>query len=252
MIDLATSSDPALLALLQKHPGVTAATEGDKLLEFREGESVREVRQADPGAEVYGLVELIDNNPLVCAKSASIPSPAATMALIALGPICLAGIALKPPILQLNIPAVSADVLGALRALAPIDQLRMITPNEDPTVGGFVEGGLFGRGTLAQGLLACQVAVDVPSSYALAEMNALFDERFGRSFFVHRETNAGFFRPENLLGKPFASYRVGTSKGSSETRVLIEVAADPAGKPGAAGLIHAMNVMAGLEESLGL
>lgn len=251
-IDLATSSDAGVLALLRTHPGVTATAEGEKLLQFHQGETVREVRVGDPTAEVFGLVELVDNNPLVCATAASIPTPAGTLALIALGPVCLAGAALRPPILQLNMPAANAELVATLRATAPLDQLRLITPNEDRTVGAFVEGGLFGRGVLAQGLLAAQAAVDVPSSYGLAEVISMFDERFGRSFYVRRDTSTGFFKPDALLGKPYASYRVGTSKGASETRVLIEVAADPAGKPGAAGLIHAMNVMAGLEESLGL
>ncbi|MHB8635820.1 MAG: hypothetical protein ACYC96_05035 [Fimbriimonadaceae bacterium] len=251
-IDLATSSDANVLSILRGHPGVTAAAEGPKLLEFHQGESVREVRVGDSTAEVFGLIELIDNNPLVCAQSASIPIPAGTMASIALGPVLLAGIAVRPPILQLNIPAAGSDLLATLHRIAPIDQLRLITPTEDATVVAFVEGGLFGKGVLAQGLIAAQAVVDVPNTYGLAEVLSMFDERFGRCFYVRRDTGTGYFKPDTLVGKPFASYRAGTSKGSSETRVLIEVAADPNGKPGAAGLIHAMNVMAGLEESMGL
>ena len=251
-IDLATSNNAGVLALLRTHPGVTAAAEGEKLLQFHQGETVREVRVGDPTAEIFGLIELVDNNPLVCATTASIPTPAGTLALIALGPVCLAGVALRPPILQLNVTASISELLATLRTTAPLDQLRLITPTEDPTAAAFVEGGLFGKGVLAQGLLAAQAAVDVPASFSLADVISMFEERFGRSFYVRRDTSTGFFKPDALVGKPYASYRIGTSQGTSETRVLIEVAADPAGKPGAAGLIHAMNVMAGLEESLGL
>lgn len=252
MIDHATSNNATVLSLLRAHPGVVATDEGDKLLQFTVGDRSREVRQGDPSAEVFGLMELVDNNPLVCADVASIPSPAATLVSIALGPVLLAGASLVPPIIQLNTTAQLADVQATLKAIAPPIDIRMMTPAMDPSVATFVEGGLFGKGVASLGLLAVQVAMEVDRSLGLAEVTAMFDERFGRSFYIRRADTTGFFRPDDLINKTYASYRVGTSRASSNTMLLVEVAADPNGKPGAAGLIHAMNIMAGLEESAGI
>jgi N-acetyl-gamma-glutamylphosphate reductase len=253
VIDSASSSNPSVLKLLQSHPEVLAATEGSNLLEFIQGERTRQVLQGAIEEPTYGLVELMDNNPLVCADRISIPTAASALALIALGPLLLAGAILRPPILHLNVASTQGDVLSSLRAVAPLEQLRLVTPSEDPSIGQSVEASIFGKLVPAEGMLAGQASVEIPLTTGLNQLTEMFAERFGRSFYVRNRTGTGHVRPlDELVGKPYALYTLQVMRGASSNYALIEVSADPNGKPGAAGLVHAMNIMAGLEESLGI
>src|SRR5215218_131169 len=93
MIDRAEASDPRLLELLRNHPRVAEVTTSDEpCLAFHQGPWNRRVLSGDPTPALAGLVELMDNNPLVCADEASVPDPASTLALIALGPLIRAGL----------------------------------------------------------------------------------------------------------------------------------------------------------------
>ncbi len=252
-IGSASSCDPVVLGLLRTHPEVETCAEGEHLLQFVQAGRTREVLHGAVIEPTFGLVELMDNNPIVCAERVSIPSAAATMALIVLGPLLLAGAIVRAPILHLNVASSSEDIIASLRALAPMEQLRLVTPNEDPTIGKSVEASVFGKLIPSEGMLAAQASVEIPLALGLAQVTEMFAERFGRSFYVRNRTGTGHVRPtDELLGKPYALYTVQVMRGASTNYALIEASADPNGKPGAAGLIHAMNIMAGLEESLGI
>jgi len=84
-----------LEAILLGHPALLmldepAATPG--VIEFGRRAQWRRLSLGLGPSPVRGLIELIDNNPLVCADDASAPGAIATLALIALGPLARAGL----------------------------------------------------------------------------------------------------------------------------------------------------------------
>lgn len=66
-------------------------------IRFQQGAWERRIEADRPDLPVKGLIELMDNNPIVCADEMSVPGPASTLALIALGPLLRAGAPLEPP-----------------------------------------------------------------------------------------------------------------------------------------------------------
>lgn len=230
MIDLAQSRDPEVVRLLSNHPRVAVARlEGDSSLRFRQGAWDREVRVGDAGTELFGLVELMDNNPLVCADVVSVPSPAATLALIALGPLHGSGLLVEAPTMVTNVSASESDLA------AFVGHEVTLHVDEAPL----------------DGVAAATVMAVIRTPDDLEDIDALYDERFERSFFVRRdeesEWNIGFVK-----GQPFAAYRLRIGPDQPNSLLTIRVMADLNGKAGAAQVVHAMNVMAGFEESLGI
>lgn len=234
MIDLASTSDPSVRRMLQDHPKVGAVAEGPELLAWYQGDWHRHLYAGRADVELHGLVELMDNNPLVCTDEASVPSPAATLAMIALGPLAAAGMIADTPTMIVNFPADEADVAAFLAT--------------EGWAGGaivHVEPMDFGS------VLAATVMVEVPTPEDLDDIDALFEERFGRSFFVRRDETSEW-DPALVVGSPRAAYRLRIAPDSPNSLLTIRVLADRDGKAGAAQVVHAMNVMSGFEESLGL
>src|SRR5579862_2487003 len=89
MLDVQISFDPALKILIDRHPKISSvvAREGEPAIAWAEGDRHRSVFVDRVEASLKGIVELSDNNPLVCADSFSVPGPAATLAVLALGPL---------------------------------------------------------------------------------------------------------------------------------------------------------------------
>lgn len=221
---------------ISRHPHVERGeVSGTAALPFRVGEWQRGVEVAQPDAEVYGLVELMDNNPMVCADQVSVPGPAATLALIALGPLLRAGLVCDTPVIQLSFEGDDEDLNAALASMgADEEPIVQVSPMEMETVRAAI------------------IHVEVPSTDTPQEYDELFEEAYGRSFFVHRHT-AEEWHAAQVLGQPHALYQLRWSPGDGPTGLLtILVMADIHGKLGAAQVVHAMNVMAGQEESLGI
>lgn len=88
----ADAANRTLLALLQGHPGVVveAGTPDGVMMAWEQAGRDRSI-VAGP-AEVSGLIETIDNNPLVCADSYSLPSPAETLRMVASAPLERSGL----------------------------------------------------------------------------------------------------------------------------------------------------------------
>lgn len=234
MIDQASSSDPVVRRILESHPKVGSVTEGTELLAWDRGDWHRHLYTGRADVELRGLIELMDNNPLVCTDEASVPSPAATLALIALGPLAAAGMIADTPTVVVNFPADEADVSAYLATEGWVG--NAIVHSEPMDFGG---------------VLAATVMVEIPTPEDLDDIDALFEERFGRSFFVRRDETSEW--DANLVaGTPRAVYRLRISPDSPRSLLTIRVLADRDGKAGAAQLVHAMNVMSGFEESLGL
>lgn len=228
-----------LRTLLTKHPGIglEAFEISDHLrIEFRQGDWVREVVAGHPGIEgPYGLVELMDNNPLVCADRASCPGAAATLALIGFGPLIRAGLILERPSALFSFDGDYDEVDAALASMG--------WPSGATCAGNPVPLG----GVVS---VTCVASVRVPKD--VDEIEGLFDEAYGRSFFVRR-VGIDQLDENEVRGAPYALYSLALTQGEEGLGTLrIQVVADLDGKCGSAQLVHMFNVMAGFEEDLGI
>jgi N-acetyl-gamma-glutamylphosphate reductase len=201
---------------------------------FSIGEWEREVAVGDAKLPLYGLVEVMDNNPLVCADAISIPGPAATMALIAIAPLAQAGLIADAPVLMLNFAAEEEEIILALKTC------------------GWDGGVTFHTELLdLDGVYAATVMAAIRTPDDLEDLDALYDEQFGRSFYIRRDETSEW-DPSLVKGKPYALYRLRISPDEPNSMLTIRILSDQNGKCGAAQIVHAMNVMCGFEESLGI
>jgi N-acetyl-gamma-glutamylphosphate reductase len=235
MVDRVVTSDPAVLKLLLQHPRICRAslseTSGTR---FWQGDWEREICVGDPTAEVFGLVELTDNNPIVCASRVSVPTAASTLALIAIGPLVEAGILTDSPTIVTNAPADDQEIEASLA-----------------TCGWNDGAALHVEPVNLQGVVTATVMAAIRTPDDLDDIDALYEERFGRSFFVRRDEDSEW-DPDVVRGTPYAVYRLRIAPDSPDSLLTIRVMADQNGKAGATQVVHAMNVMAGFEESLGI
>jgi len=238
MIERASSADPRVVELLSHHPKVSTSERSNVPgIEFKQGDWQRSVSQGDHEAQQFGLLELMDNNPLVCADGASIPCPLSILAAIALGPLILSGLLIEEPTV-LSSASVSAEDEADLQQ----------------TLHGLGwEGGAIVHSTdlELQSVLAATVIAAVLTPDRIEDLDDLYEERFGRSFFVHRHEE-GDWDIALVQGSQNAYFRLRIAHDIPHSLLTIQVMADKDGKCGAGALVHAMNVMAGFEESLGL
>ncbi len=235
MISVRPGSDPALAQLLARHPDVDLEAGTSKhVLEWRQGDWARRIVSSPVAEAPYGLIELMDNNPLVCADFVRVPSPAATLALIALGPILRAGIVAEPPAIIASFPVEEADIAEAL-ATVGWDRGAMITSGEVDL--GTVRG------------LNVIAAIHAPEN--LEELDDIYAEAYGRSFFVLRDETSTW-EPSLAAGRPEARFCLRITPGADISLLTIQTFADINGKLGAGQVVHTMNVMAGFEETLGV
>jgi hypothetical protein len=234
MIDRAEASDPRLLSFLRSHPRVKEVVEGGGPgLRFQQGTWFRSVEIGNPSLEVAGLVELMDNNPLVCADVASIPDPASTLTLVAIGPLVRASLLVESPTDITNFPA-EPDLIG--RFLQKEGWADGVTYHSEPIDLGPVL------------VASCIAAIKTPAR--LEDIDDLYGEFFGRSFFVQRCVEG--WDIDLVLGKNHAVFKMQISPDEPNSLLSIQAMADRDGKCGAAQVVHCMNVMAGFEETLGI
>jgi len=227
--------DPKLVEMLKSHPRVCiAGASTSAALEMQAGEWRREIRVGSQQASLFGLVELMDNNPLVCADSFSLPSPAGTLALIAFGPLIRAGILVEPPVAMISFEDSQDEVSAALGSM------------------GWTQGATLSGSTLDLGTsLAANCIAVIQTPEDPSELDSLYNEDFGRSFYIRRDETSDW-DTQLVSGKPYALYRLRFTPGEDHSLITIQVMADRDGKCGAAQVVHAMNVMSGFEESLGI
>jgi len=234
MVLRVSTGDQALLAALARHPRVSEVTDdGQPGLRFSIGAWHRSISIGLPREDVTGLTELMDNNPLVCADRFSLPTPATSLALIALGPIILAGMLVAPPTLTTNLGWDAADLDAQLTEL------------------GWTGGAVIQSQSDDSGIGALTAMAEIKAPDDLTEIDEAFAERFGRSFFV-REDDVSEWTPEAVEGTQLARYRLRITVDERHSILTMRVLADRSGKLGAGQIIHAMNVMCGFEESLGV
>jgi N-acetyl-gamma-glutamylphosphate reductase len=233
MIQVACPADPVLRRLLADHPQVEVAGEA-KVIEVTQGPWERTLTSGDQAAQQYGLLELMDNNPIVCADSLSVPSPLATLLAIALGPITQSGLLQAPPAGQTNLDAEPQELHAILASVGYKDELSLSVEESD-----------LGR--------CCGVTIfaEIDCPDRPEEIDELYDEAFGRSFYV-RSSQDQPWSLDLVAARPWATYDLRLTEGESGSLLTIQVIADRDGKCGAAQLVHALNIMCGFEECLGI
>jgi hypothetical protein len=235
MIRAASPTDPLLRFLLESHPFVETehGTTGEAALSFVRGDWNRSVWQGR-SLGLAGLVELTDNNPLVCADEFSVPSPLATLSLIALGPLLRAGLAEGDIVLQGAGLDYSEDLLPSLEQEGLLHPITLSLDEE-----GF------------EGVAVLNAFVPVPRLDDWRMLDELYEEAFGRSFYV-RSCGDAPWDVTLVHGRPWASYDLRLTTGDDSGLLTIRSMADHGGKLGACQVLHAFNVMCGFEECLGI
>lgn len=237
---LAASRDSAIARLLAEHPHVDLAPGGpERGVEFAQTlvsglDWPRRVAVGVMTEAQRGILEIMDNNPLVCADSMSVPSAGATLAMIALGPLLSGGLIADSPTIVTNVPLDESELAALMEPLGWFDGSYV-----------HVEEATFGA------VAAATVMVAIRTPDELDDIDALFEERYGRTLYVRRDEDSEW-NPGLVEGKPFALYRLAIAPDAGTSLLTIRVLADQNGKGGAAQVVHAMNVMAGFEESLGI
>lgn len=220
-----------LWRLLEKHPAGKELSESDGL-GFDRGDWPRRVLQGETQGALTGLIELADNNPLVCAEAVSVPSPISTLALIALGPLLRAGLPADEIVLQASRRMEAPDLAHLLEQEGIAQNVTLALDEED--LGA---------------VLALNALVPLAPLEDWSLIDALFDESYGRSFYVRQ---AGEWSVSEVAGRPWAVYDLRLSTGEEDALLTVRVMADLRGKAGECQMIHTMNVMAGFEEHLGI
>lgn len=225
----AGSANPVIAEILRHHPRIQFKDSGQTGIEFGS-------RSVSTGSgEVGGLIELIDNNPLVCADHCWVPSPAGTLALLALGPISEAGLLVEAPAVLTSFPDADQEVIEQeLKSANWQGGIMLQTENHDL---GSVRG--------------VYVVAKIRNPENFDDLDEIYRERYSRSFFV-RERGELEWNKELVEGTHYAYYYLELSPGENESLLSIHVMADINGKLGAAQYVHMMNVMCGFEESLGI
>jgi hypothetical protein len=193
----------------------------------------RELIPGDCSIELRGLVELADNNPMVCADAFATPPAEITLPLVALGPIVQAGILQEPPLVVSTLPIQPQDLDAWLTTVDWHDGAMVQladAPDSDVRVT----------------VMAAIRTPDDPD-----ELDELFEERYGRSFFVRRDEQSDWTTPLPA-SEASAHYRLRWTPDEPTSLLTISLRSRPAGKVGIAQIVHAFNVMNGFEESLGV
>lgn len=234
-----TSAIPALSELLERHPQVAVEageTAPQEAINFSQGSWERSVDIVPSGTA--GLIELMDNNPMVCSDRVGIPSPSGTLALIAVGPLIRAGLLVEAPTLMFGF-----DVTEEMETESWLQTM-------DWHEGASVVGAPQDTGSVLA--LTAMAVIDTTAFAPNYEViDELYEESYGRSFFVHEAGNEPW-DTSLVADKAHAVYRLGITPDAPYSLLRIQVMADKDGKCGAKQFVHAMNVMAGLEESIGI
>lgn len=180
-----------------------------------------------------GILELADNNPLVCADRVVLPCSEATLAQVALGPLARGGLLVERPTLLFSFEPDSVKVDAAF---VPFGWTQGATVDSDPRE--------------LDGVLAVTAIAEIETPSNPDDLDDLYEEAFGRSFYV-REAGSEWTTSQ-VAGKAYAVYRLRYAPGDERSLLTVLAMADANGKCGAAQVVHAFNVMCGFEESLGV
>lgn len=236
MVKVWAPQDQVLRSLIEGHPDLELqAEESPGQLRFDRGDWPRSIHLGRPDCEIKGLIELIDNNPLVCSDTAAIPDAASTLAIIALGPLVQAGLLNDQPALDLSFSTDETLLLP---------WLETIGFDGDLTLG---ESDLDLDRVRALNVFA---PISTPDDWQM--IDSLYEEAYGGSFYVRMHGDGSEWDTQLVSGRPWASVSLRMTPGDDTSLLTVRVMADKDGKCGAAQALHMLNVMAGFEECLGI
>ncbi len=232
MIRLQAPADPVLRRLLAGRAEIDLAPEpldSPRLVWDQDGRMrTLHIGPARPQG-IAGLLELMDNNPLVCADEASTPPPAAALALAALGPVWQAGLALDEPAFES-----SSDC-----ALGPWLETIQFS-------GEYLHESRDG----SQDLESLNLFLPIRNPGRWSDLDDLYREAYGGSFAI--ETWEDGDEPALPAGSPLLVYRLRITPGDDESLFTVQAAGRRDGRLGPAQAVQMLNVMCGWEECLGL
>lgn len=212
---------PGLGQMLGRHPRLLPPQPGSLCaLEFGLGGYRRSVVVGFRKGCSPGVIELFDNNPIVCAETVCVPTPLATLALLAVDPLSKAGLVAGSTPIACSSSCLAEEIEPFLEALG--DRVSVVCSSGLP---------------VDEGRLAVELRLSI--SLRSGELREIYDEAYGRSMLVMR---AGAIHPLA------ASYTVT----QHEHGPIVRFESPVDGKAGAAQVVQALNVMAGFEDSLGI
>lgn len=228
------ADDNRLKSRIESHPFVRQVGDtSTALLEWESDQGVRSIVTGSESVEISGLVELMDNNPLVCASRAGVPDPASTLALVALGPAIRSGLLVESPVCGFSFES-SSDHVAAF--LGTAGWKAGVLTHFEPVP--------------SDGVLVCSATVQIaPTSHAA--LQELYEEAFGPWFLLEQDRSAEW-NPAKVSSLPNAFYRIEIMQDDLATLLTVKVAADRDGKCGSAQVVQTFNIMCGFEETLGI
>jgi hypothetical protein len=232
----AYAGNSQLVQLLAGHPRVDRAIHEPGLsgLRFDGAEGPRLIEIGNAASPFYGLVELMDNNPLLCTDRMSIPSLAGSLALICLGPLLLSGLVQEPPSFITSLEVQESELY---EGAAGVGWTEGLTIQTEPVES---EGAAFATG------MAVIESIEHPE-----ELADLYEERFAKSPLIRMHSDPDWSVPM-VAAQPKSIYRIVVSVDEPTSLVSVRAMCDSTGRFQACQLIYAMNVMCGFEDDLGL
>lgn len=207
--------------LVRRHPRLLSPQSGSMCaLEFGLNSYRRSIVVGYRERYPVGLIELFDNNPIVCAETVCLPAPVSTLALLAIDPLSKAGLG-------------SGTLHVSCSAHCELDDIKPFLNQ----LGDRVNLRLDARVVADEGCVA--VEVELAGDQTAEDIEELYDDAYGRSLLVMRDKEA------HPLAASYSVVKVGDT-------AVVRVASKIEGKAGAAQVIQALNVMAGFEDSLGI
>lgn len=226
---------PKLREALENHPRVSGVrSEALAALSFEDQGRLRTIEIGWRPEAIGGLIETMDNNPIVCADRVALPDAGCTLALIALAPLVRSGLIVEPPALTLTVDTEN-------------EELERFLANEGWS-GGVTA---VSQQVEMSGVAACVAMAEIGPVEDTRDLDALYAEAYERSLYVER-VEQGDWDVSLVAGTPRAVFRLRLTPGEPHSLLTIQTMADLHGKCGAAQVVHAFNLMCGFEESLGI
>ncbi len=117
---------------------------------------------------------------------------------------------------------------------------------------GWTEGAILAVEEVDFGsVCAATVIAAILTPSRLEDIDDLYEEAYGRSFFVTRDEDSDW-DAKLVQAQPHGLYRLRIAADVPQSLLTVQVMADRNGKCGAAQIVHCMNVMAGFEETLAI
>jgi hypothetical protein len=233
-VDVRFGDVPGLGDLVKAHPRVERSQpHSPYALEFTQSGRNRRITIGCKPQLQLGIVEIVDNNPLICADEVWLPRPSSTLVLLAAMPWVRAGLLRSIRSVEIESPTEKPEVLQCLNAIGVDGEIEVIP-----------------RTHCLQEVLEVSVLMTMKLGLRSDEVEEVFNSIYGNSFFVRSFSDRD--RTNQVHNTAIAGYTWNLVETQGVQEIAVIIAADRNGKCGASQIVHTMNVMAGYEESLGI